>query len=452
MKPRAWRVLGGLALFGLFSSTWVPSVAGQTPAERDSVELSLGRAVAIALEENPQIQQTGYDRSAAGAERWSAYGTLLPQFDLTGQLQRADQGSFVFLGREFESPKTYSTIYQWNLTHSLLDAGRDLFRIRSARANVERALARHDAQELSTAGDVKTEYLTARREQALVVQAERELERRREHVRLARARYEVGAVTRSDLLQADLSVNQGDVAVLQARQRAEEAILALRRLLGGALPPGPVDLTTDFVVFRPEFDVEELIARAIGTHPNIEEFRAQKRADEAGLWIARSRYIPSLQLQYSLSRSVSDTLGFEFDGFDRRNFAVLSLNWPLFGRFERYAETSRANAALQRTRAEERRVALTLEEEIRVAHSRLLTAYAAHQTAAASVELGREDLRLAEARYRTGAGSFVDLLDARVRASQAETDLITATYDFFLALVNLEFWTGMPLMPQEAMR
>ncbi|MFN2421745.1 MAG: TolC family protein [Gemmatimonadota bacterium] len=447
MNAYGWRALGALALLALAAPA-----AGQIPAARDTVELSLGRAVAIALEENPVVHQAAFDRSAAGAERWSAYGTLLPQFDLEGQLQRSSEGSFVLFGSEFITPKSYSTVYQWNLIHSMLDAGRDLFRIKSARASVERAIARYDAQELTTTVDVEEQFLTARREQALATQAERELERLGEHVRLADARYEVGAVTKSDVLQANLSVNQGEVSLLQARQRAEEALLALRSLLGGALPPGPVELTGDFVVFRPVFEVDELVNRATEVHPAIQEVRAQERIDEAGLWIARSRYIPSLQLQYSLSRSVTDTSGFEFGDFDKRSFAVVSLNWPLFGRFERYAETSRANATLRRTRAEERRTTLALEEQVRVAHSRLLTALAAHEATAASVEFAREDLRLAEARYRTGAGSFVDLLDARVRASQAETDLITATYDFYLALVALEQVTGMPLMPEEAIR
>ena len=65
------------------------------------------------------------------------------------------------------------------------------------------------------------------------------------------------------------------------------------------------------------------------------------------------------------------------------------------------------------------------------------------------VELAAEDLRLGEARYRTGTGSFVDLVDARTRAAQADTDLITATYEFYLALVQLELATGLNLLPDE---
>ncbi|HUP18696.1 MAG TPA: TolC family protein [Gemmatimonadota bacterium] len=422
--------------------------AAQDPALRDTVDLSLGQALSIGLQENPTIIQSAADRAASGAGLWSAYGKLLPQIGLQGSAQKTDEGSFVFFGTEFESPASYSTAYQWDITHSLLDAGRDLFRIRSARADVDRRIAAYDNTALETVSEIKIQYLNARREEGLVTQAELEMERRGAHLEMADARHEVGAVTRSDVLQAQLSIHEGGVALLQARQRAAEARLALRRLLGGALPPGPIDLTSDFPVFEPQFDEDELVASALAGHPSLRESRAAERVGEAELWIARSAYLPTLQLQYSLARSVVDTLGFEFSDFDNRNFWAVSFNWPLFGRFERYSQTSRARAGLVGARQEERRRALAIEEQVRVAYTRLVTARAAHEVAAARVELSGEDLRLAEGRYETGVGTFLDLLDARVRAGQAETDLITSTYDFYLALVALERATGLQLFPE----
>lgn len=423
-----------------------PRAFGQAAA--DSIRLSLARALEIGRQENPQVMQADYQRAAAGAGVWDAYGDLLPQVSLQGLAQRSDQGTFAVFGREFESPRTYSTVYQWDFTHSLLDSGRDLFRIRGARAEVDRAIAAYDVQWWETRAEIERQYLTARRQQALVVQAEREVDRLAEHLRVADARYEVGAVTKSDVLQARLSLNQGEVAVLEARQGAEEAVLALRRLLGGELPAGPVLLSTDFEVFAPPFAADDLVARALEAHPSLDEIEAQEEADQAGLWIARSAYLPGLQFQYSLSRSVVDTTGFTLSDFENRNFYALSLNWQLFDRFDRNNQISKANAALQSSRAEERRRALSIEESVRTAHSRLMTAWRAYRANLASVELAAEDLRLGEGRYRTGAGSFVDLLDTRVRAAQAETDLIASTYDFYLALVQLEQGTGLDLFPE----
>lgn len=437
------------ALAALLWLTAAIPAAGQTPSSADTLALSIDEAVGIALDENPNVAQAAVARSAAGASMWGAYGLLLPRFDLNGQLQRTSEGRFVFAGVGFDTPKQYSTAYQWDFTHSLLDGGRDLYRIKAARAGVDREIAAYDAQTWNTAADVKDQYLIARRSEALVTQASREVERREHHLRLADARYEVGAVTKSDVLQARLTLNQSQVSVLQARQDEEEAKLALRRLLGGALPRGPLELTSTFRVFPPPFDADSLVAAALSRHPGLRRLEAQERIDASDLQIARTRYLPRLQAQYSMSRSAVDTAGFKFDGFDDRDYFGLSLNWELFTGFSRRAERSNANATLQATRHEYRAEELRTEEAVRAAHHRLMTAYAAHESAALSVEIAQEDLRLGEARYRTGAGSFVDLLDSRVRAAQAETDLITATYDFYLALVALERASGVPLMPSE---
>jgi outer membrane protein len=423
-------------------------VAAQGPAA-DSLRLSLRQALDLGLQRNPQVLTAGYSRSAAGAGLWDAYGNFLPRVSLSGQVQRLDQGAFVLFGREFESPQSYNTGYQWDITHSLLDSGRDLFRLRNARANVDRTIAGYDLQALSTATEIETQYLEARRREALVEQARLEVERRRRQLELAEGRYNVGRVTKSDVLLARLELNRAEVAVLQALQQQEEARLGLRRLLGGALPEGPLDLTTSFHVFPPSFDVEQLIARALRDHPGLRESRAQQEADAAQLWIARSSYLPSLQLQYSLQRTAADTIDFVFSDFAEQSYVGVALNWQVFGGFQRYNQTSQANAALQTARAEEASRALQIDEDVRTAHTRLLTAYATHQAARLSVELAAEDLRLGEARYRTGTGSFVDLVDARTRAAQADTDLITATYEFYLALVQLELATGLNLLPDE---
>ena len=428
------------------------AAAAQVPAGADSVPLSLAQALEIGRSENPQLRQAGYERSAAGAGLWEAYGNLLPQVGLQGQAQRFEGGTFAILGGEFQSPSTYTTSYQWNFTHSLLDAGRDLFRIRAARADARQAVAAYDVEWWGTRADIEQQYLGARRQQALVTQAEREVERRTEHLRLAEARHAAGEVTRSDLLEARLEIGRGEVAVLEAQQALQEATLALRRLLGGELPPGAVRLTSEFEVFDPPFDVEQLLARAYERHPSLREIAAEENVDAANLWIARSAYLPSLQFQYGLSRSIVDTSDFQFSDFDERGFYAFSLSWQLFDGFSRYHETSRANAALQSARAERQRRRLEVEEGVRTAHSRLLTAHASYRTNLTNVELAQEDLRLAEGRYQAGAGTFLDLLDARVRTSQAETELIGSTYDFYQALVELERASGLDLFPEEAMR
>jgi outer membrane protein len=442
--------LGTLALCLGLELSAAPALA-QEPGV-DSLPLSLREALDLGLQRNPQVLTAGYTRSAAGAGLWDAYGNFLPRVNLSGQLQHVDEGTFVLFGSEFDSPESYNTGYSWDITHPLLDSGRDLLRLKNARATVDQAIAGYDLQTLSTATEIETQYLEARRRQALVERARVEIDSRTRQLELAQGRYDVGSVTKSDVLLAQLEMNRAEVAVLQATQQMEEARLALRRLLGGALPDRPLALTTTFQVFQPAYEVEDLVSRSLRDHPSLRESRAEQEADAAQLWIARSAYLPSLSLQYSIQRTAADTIDFAWSDFAEQSFLGLALNWQVFSGFERHNQTSQANAALQSARAEEVRRSLQIEQDVRAAFSRLETAYASHQVALQSVELAAEDLRLGEGRYRTGTGSFVDLVDARTRSAQADVDLITATYEFYLALVQLELATGLNLLPAEVDR
>lgn len=441
-----------VTLLAALCLAWAPPAHPQEAAQRDTVPLSLGQALSIGLRNNPGVLQAGYARSASGAGVWDAYGNLLPQFSGQGQLQQSEAGTFALAGGEFQSPESFTTTYQWDLTHSLLDSGRDWFRIKAAEAERDRAISAYEGRALETGGEIKRQYLAARRARARSRQARREIERLERHLELAERRLELGEVTRSDVLRARVELNSAEVALLEGIQDAADARLALRSLLGGALPAGELRLTTSFEPFSPTWDVDDLVDRALGRHPELDRLRAQESVDSSNLWIARSSYLPSLQLQYSLTRTIVDTSEFRFSDFSDRGFVAVSLNWVFFDRFERMNETSRAHAALRSTRSELDRIRLETEERVRSARGRVETAWAAYRANALSVELASEDLRLFEERYRLGASSFLDLLDARVRASQAETDLIDSTYAFFEALAALEVATGLNLFPQESVQ
>jgi outer membrane protein len=251
-----------------------------------------------------------------------------------------DEGQFVLFGTEFESPQSRNTGYSWDVTHSLLDSGRDLFRLKSARANVDQAIAGYDLQSLTTATQIETQYLEARRQQALVNRALFEVEQRKQQLALAQGRYDVGAVTRSDVLLARLELNRAEVAVLLAGQRLEEARLALRSLLGGALPDRPIELTTTFQVFQPGYDLQDLVARALAEHPSLRETRAQQQADAAQLWMARSAYLPSLRSSTASSCTSAD-VRFQVLRILRAELVGLALNWQIFGGFERTTRRAR---------------------------------------------------------------------------------------------------------------
>jgi len=58
------------------------------------------------------------------------------------------------------------------------------------------------------------------------------------------------------------------------------------------------------------------------------------------------------------------------------------------------------------------------------------------------VVVAQENYRVQESRYRAGATTILDVLDAQLRLTQAEADLVQSRYAARLALAGLEAILG----------
>ena len=136
---------------------------------------------------------------------------------------------------------------------------------------------------------------------------------------------------------------------------------------------------------------------------------------------------------------------FPFDYTGQPFRANLTVTVPIFTGFSRGLRIAEARAqaddASEFYRAQQLQVRTTV-------HQRLLavrTAYQASQVQETSVAAAREQLQLAQDRYRLGSGTSLELADAQTAVAQAETDLVNAVYDYHKAIAVLEAAVGRPL-------
>ena len=102
---------------------------------------------------------------------------------------------------------------------------------------------------------------------------------------------------------------------------------------------------------------------------------------------------------------------------------------------------------MQRRNAENdvRAQALRVTADVTAAHLSLVTARQSVTLQEQTVRTARTALALAQERYRVGAISLVDLLQARGDFERAETDRISAVFDVQRAFTALENAVGRPL-------
>ncbi len=136
---------------------------------------------------------------------------------------------------------------------------------------------------------------------------------------------------------------------------------------------------------------------------------------------------------------------FPFDFQSQPFQAQLTISLPLFTGFGRKLEVARAKAAREDAEESVRRAELQVRTLVSSRLGALSTAHRAIAVQAANREAARDQLRLAQDRYRLGSGTSLELSDAQNAVSQAETDYINAVYTYHRAFVALEAVVGRPL-------
>ena len=462
--------------------------------------LSLDDALKLAVRSNPAHQQTANNRRAAGAALRASYGALLPSADFSLGSTYREGGATLFNGAALgASADIMSSSYNLGLNYRINAA--TVFEPRVQAANL-------DAVEADIAGSAEQlralviqRYLTVLQSQAnaalqdtLVATAEIQLQ-------LARAREAAGAATQLDVRRAEVALGQARVGALRARNQIEIDKLRLFQDMGVAQPEN-VRLTSDFAVTPPAFTLDAVMDMARQANPGLNAMRSRERAASVRTRSAQSEYSPTLSvstgwsgytqqftddafpveqaragtLQNRASCFTQDSLRvgaglssiagqcavidfttndaarirqqnnqYPFD-FTRSPWSVSAqISIPIFDGLRRELRIEEAFAARSDARQNVRARELALTADVTAAYLTLATA---SQTVALQTEnaaKAREELAFAEERYRVGATTFLDVTEARSSYERAESERITAVYDYHKAFAALENAVGRPL-------
>ncbi len=265
-----------------------------------------------------------------------------------------------------------------------------------------------------------------------------------EQLDLAQKRADVGEVTRADVLRATVTVETARRTLVESENVLEFVRNTLRNILNFA-PDVPLHLVEppDFSSTLPPF--EELLKRA---YAQREDLRVKELAIDQD--IARrgeiiGEYGPRVVAQFDTSRnhiSGSSTSS----NYDWQ--AAVSVQLPIFTGGQREIDLLTANRQIEQTRLDRERTAKTIESDVKQAW---LTVRSLQQTIKAlhaqvvAAEQGYHDL---EIQYRAGTATSVDVLSALNDLNTARKDLAVQTYDYQVALRNLEQVSGVFQQPR----
>ncbi|MEO5845668.1 MAG: efflux transporter outer membrane subunit [Caldimonas sp.] len=279
------------------------------------------------------------------------------------------------------------------------------------------------AVQISLVAAVANAYLNLLADDELLRVTRQALATREESTRLTKLRFDNGASSELDFRQAESLLEGARVALAQSlRQRALDEN-ALRLLVGQALPadlPAPLPLDRQQIPGDlPAGLPSDLLIR----RPDVRASEQQLLAANANIGAARAAFFPRISLTANLGSASSDLAGL----FKSGSFAftgAAQLLQPLFD-----AGRNRANLDVAQVN---RDIAVAqYERSIQAAFREVADALAGRATLgeqlraqAAQTNALAITFRLADLRYRAGAASYLDTLDAQRQLFLAQQALV----------------------------
>jgi outer membrane protein len=305
------------------------------------------------------------------------------------------------------------------------------------RAELASAEAGELEQRFQAALETESAYYDVLVNQELARVSQERAARARQGLGVARARVVSGAAVQTDSLQLVLELTRAEVDLLVRRNDLRTAQLELGRRVGEPRAVSAVPLDTTPAPDLP-IGLPEALRAALDQGPQFRTARADERAAEATLKSARSDYLPSLGVGALHQRYDTEI----FPGAAKVTSVTFSVSFPLWNNGLREIEVSRARVARDVARTVREDLERAVRRDVSAAFDTYESSREAVRLARVGVAVARDTYRMQEMRYRAGASTILDLLDAQVNLAEAEAGLVQARYVTRLSLAQLEAILG----------
>lgn len=426
-------------------------IAHSTPAQQSRaqaaafVRLTLQDALDRARRISVTYQVDVTDAGVAREVEKQALDTLLPSVNynnsaIYSQGKGADGSPVKFIGNN----AVHEYISQGNV-HATLDvAGIADFRRAGAAAAAARARA-----EIASRGLVATvvrSYYSAAAAQQKLESAQKAAQEGEQFFKLTQDLEHGGEAAHSDVIKAELQVND------RRRQLQEAGLALLNARLGLAVLVFPdfndnFELAEDLHATVALPMLQEVLGSAARDNPDI---RAALEAVEAAgheVTASRAGYLPSLNLDY-------------FYGIDAMHFAtqtngvsnlgssaIATLNIPIWNWGATQSRIKQAELRRDQSKRELSLVQRKLLAGLQSLYAEANTASNELASLSRSAELSRESLRLTTLRYKDGEATVLEVVDAQTTAAAADTAYQDGAVRYRVALADLQTLTGVLTMP-----
>ncbi len=430
----------------------LPLVCGLALGGRAAQPWTLPRSIEHALTNSPDARIAGQRIAAAEAGLVQANAAAWPRLQFQSSYTRTDNPMMAFGDilnqRSYGKPPIGALDFndvpdidnlntRGMLTMPLYAGGQISAGRAAAKAYTQSAKAGAAAIRNLLAFEVARAFHTVLKTREFIRAAEAEVNSYETNLAIANKRLAAGTLLRADVLDVEVRLAQARDELVRARNARELALRALRNLLG--LEHDELDVVdTAPAVAAPE-------SHDFSGRPELAASQQQVRAAEADLQRAKGGYYPSLGLFGSLDYD----RGWRTEGDGKSYTGGVMVQWDIWDGQLTRGKVQQAQASLDTSREEDRKLRLALDLEVEQAALNFKEATERLQVTETTVAQAAESVELTRARFEQGLAIPTQLIDAQTALTTARVRQAEAEADRRIAIAALRKALGLPQLDSQ---
>jgi len=404
------------------------------------VQYNIDTLVEKALIASPDLNISQSSFKISQERSSEATSDYLPQVDLYGGIGFVGVTSSVQSGRgELISGKITGSqlIYDFGKTGGNMD-------FYSEESNATFATYNQDVA--NKVKDVKNDYYDLLRKHHLIkVYKENVLLTEQQHTRAERY-FEAGIKTKIDvidakvrLIEANIDLENGKFDLKLAYVTLDKTIGNLDKTIEGNIYIPDVNLTSGLYKTLPQeaHTPMELVQYAFKHRQELKSFKHKIKSAQGKIDQESGDYFPGLYVggDYTYN-DVSEELQLFVP--EKQWNANINLKWNLFGGMRTVAKTEQAKLSLLQQHASFDDAKLRIRQETSNAFIILRKTDSNVELSEELVIAAREKFDQAQQRYEHGLSDFIELQQARQDYINAQSDLVSNFYEYYIAMASLD--------------
>jgi len=411
----------------------------RVPAAR---RFTLEQAIITALQQNPSILIARQEIERTKGLFIQLRAAAMPQIIGTGQFQDLDPHITNFSGVTEQVGTSFTNQFGTERTYTLqIAANQVIFSGGRVPGQISSASFQRDNSYYGFRNAVDQVVATVL-DRALIGVQEESVRLLQSQLQDQTNRFEAGTVPRFNVLQAQVALSNQLPQLITARNNYTISQLQLAKTLGLDFDPRrgdrpPLEAVGELVYMPREMPVTQAIALAKKNRPFLKQQKATVLSNNSQVGVARSGYYPQITALAGTelrSSPFTDNIRASHSGYV---FGATG-TWAIWDWGATFGAVRQAKAILEESKVTLDDDVRQVELEVQQAFANVLQGRELIKATEKSVEQAAEALRLATARLDAGAGTQLEVLDARTQLTTAQSNRLQALYTYNAAVAEFD--------------